>query len=119
MLGLVIRIFPVASVDDEDAEEAALASARPFVVRSSPMMWAIRTRDDVPCLGRLLRAAGRAALRAVARVAGRGADGFLRPALMRSIAGSFLISIWTDDAVSAGRLLSRQSCPSSVSVSFQ
>ena len=25
----------------------------------------------------------------------------------------------TDDAVSAGRLLSRQSCPSSVSVSFQ
>ena len=31
----------------------------------------------------------------------------------------FLISIWTDDAVSAGRLLSRQSCPSSVSVSFQ
>ena len=35
------------------------------------------------------------------------------------IAGSFLISIWTDDAVSAGRLLSRQSCPSSVSVSFQ
>ena len=45
--------------------------------------------------------------------------GFLRPALMRSIAGSFPISIWTDDAVSAGRLLSRQSCPSSVSVSFQ
>ena len=29
MLGLVIQIFPVASVDDEDAEEAALASARP------------------------------------------------------------------------------------------
>ena len=29
MLGLVIRIFSVASVDDEDAEEAALANARP------------------------------------------------------------------------------------------
>ena len=88
------------------------------MVRSSPMMWAIRTRDDVPCLGRLLRAAGRAALRAVARVAGRGGRRLLT-GFDAGIAGSFLISIWTDDAVSAGRLLSRQSCPSSVSVSFQ
>lgn len=29
MLGLVIRVVPVASVDDEDAEEAALSKVRP------------------------------------------------------------------------------------------